>query len=284
MSKESVAIVVDSTADINPELVKKYNIHVIPQILNWEGESLKDKIDITADAFYKRLAQTKATPTTSQPSAGEFYEFFSKVAETADSIVAVLLSDQLSGTLASARAAVDMMGDYPIELVDSRFISMGLGFMAIKAAQAAQSGASMAEVAAAAGALIPHMNLVFVADTLEYLHRGGRIGGAKRLVGSILSVKPVLHVDNGRVEPFASIRTKKKAVKHMLQNAVEQMKGKENVHVSIMHASSPKEADALYQQVHEKLNPSELMISEMSPIIGTHTGPGTIGMIYYAEP
>ncbi len=284
MSKTQVAIVVDSTADINPELVKKYNIHVIPQILNWEGESLKDKIDITADAFYERLAQTKATPTTSQPSAGEFYEFFSKVSEMAVSIVAVLLSDQLSGTLASARAAVDMMGDYPIELVDSRFTSMGLGFMAIKAAQAAQNGASMAEVAAAAGALIPHMNLVFVVDTLEYLHRGGRIGGAKRLVGSILSVKPVLHVDNGRVEPFASIRTKKKAVKHMLQNAVEQMKGKENVHVSIIHAASPKEADALYQQVYESMNPTELMISEMSPIIGTHTGPGTVGMIYYAEP
>ena len=141
MSKAKVAVVVDSTAYIPPALVAQYNIHVIPQILNWEGSSLRDDVDIKPDAFYGRLATAKEMPTTSQPSAGEFHEFFSKVAETADSIVAVLISKLLSGTQASAQAAADMMEGYPIEIVDSEWAAMGLCYMALDAARAAMADA-----------------------------------------------------------------------------------------------------------------------------------------------
>ncbi len=282
MSK--VAIVVDSTAFIPPELVAQYDLHVIPQVLNWEGKSYKDDVDITPDEFYTRLKTAKEMPTTSQPSAGEFFEFFSEVAKTADSIVATHLSEFLSGTLASARAAADMMPDnYPIEIVDTRSTAMGLGFMTLAAARAVENGADYKEAAEAARALIDRMRVVFVVDTLEFLHRGGRIGGAKRFVGSMLSLKPVLHLENGRIEPLASVRTKRKAVQHALQVMEEEMKGKSNIRVAVMNALAPEEGNKILDEVQQRLNPMELLNTELSPIVGAHVGPGTVGVIYYAE-
>jgi len=283
MSKAKVAVVVDSTAYIPSDLVTQYNLHVIPQILNWKGESLKDKIDISASEFYERLKTAKEMPTTSQPSAGEFYEFFSKVAETADSIVAVLISKPLSGTQASAHAAAEMMSDYPIEIVDSRSTAMGLGFMALAAARAAENGADYKQAAETARALVPKMRLIFVVDTLEFLHRGGRIGGAKRLVGSMLSVKPVLHLNDGRIEPLASVRTKRKAIQHMLSVVEEEMQSKSNVHAAVIHALAEKEAGSICDEVRQRLNPAELLLTEMSPVVGAHVGPGTVGIVYYGE-
>ena len=148
--KKKVAIVTDSTAYIPKDLVEKYDLHVIPLIVNWEGKSLHDDVDITSDEFFKRLPAAKDMPTTSQPSAGEFKELFDKVAETADSILAILISEPLSGTQASARLAADMMEGVDIEIVDSRSSSMGLGFMVIAAARALENGASLAEAAEAA--------------------------------------------------------------------------------------------------------------------------------------
>ena len=216
MSKEKVAIVVDSTAFIPPDLVEKYNLHVIPLIVNWEGEGYRDNIDIKPDEFYTRLKTAKEMPTTSQPSAGEFHDLFSKLAESYESILAIVISNELSGTLASAKAARDMMPDFPIELVDSRNTAMALGFMVLAAARAVENGADYKEAAEVARSLVDKMRLIFVLDTLEFLHRGGRIGSAQRFIGSMLAVKPLLHVLDGKVEPLASVRTKRKAVKHML--------------------------------------------------------------------
>ncbi|MEJ2746838.1 MAG: DegV family protein [Anaerolineae bacterium] len=283
MSNKKVAIVVDSTAFIPPELVEKYDIHVIPQILNWEGQSYRDNVDITPEEFYTRLKTAKEMPTTSQPSAGEFHEFFAKLAESYDSILAVLISEHLSGTLASARAARDMMPDFPVEIVDSRSTVMGLGFMVLAAAKAVANGADYKEAAEAARALKEKMRIIFVVDTLEFLHRGGRIGGAQRFVGSMLSIKPLLHIDDGRVEPLASVRTKKKAINHMLDLVAEEMKGKSNVHTAVMNAVAPEDAAQIAEQVKQRVNPVEMYITELSPVIGTHAGPGTIGVIYYAE-
>jgi DegV family protein with EDD domain len=283
VSKEKVAIVVDSTAFIPPDLVEKYGIHVIPQILNWEGQSYRDNVDITPEEFYTRLQTAKEMPTTSQPSAGEFHEFFSNLAESYESILAILISEPLSGTLASARAARDMMPDFPLEIVDSRSTVMGLGFMVLAAAKAVANGADYKEAAEAARALKDKMRIIFVVDTLEFLHRGGRIGGAKRFVGSMLSIKPLLHIENGKVEPLASVRTKRKAINHMLDLAAEEMASKSNVHAAVMNAVAPEEAAQVAEAVKQRINPVELFITELSPVIGTHAGPGTVGLIYYAE-
>jgi len=283
MSKAKVAVVVDSTAYIPPALVTQYNIHVIPQILNWEGSSLRDDVDIKPDDFYARLATAKEMPTTSQPSAGEFHEFFSKVAETADSIVAILISKSLSGTQASAQAAAGMMEDYPIEIVDSQSSTMGLGYMVLTAARAIENGADYKTAAEVARALVADMRVLFVVDTLEFLHRGGRIGGAQRFIGSMLSIKPILNLVDGKIEPLASVRTKKKALAHLLNVAETEMAGKSNIKAAIMHASAANDAQKLHDQLKQKLNPTELHIVELSPVIGAHVGPLALGLVYYGS-
>ena len=283
MSKEKVAIIVDSTASIPLEFVEKYNIHVIPQILNWEGQSYRDNVDIVPEAFYTRLTTAREMPTTSQPSAGEFYEFFSKLAESYESIVAVFLSEPLSGTQASARAARDMMPDFPIEIVDSQSTVMGLGFMVLAAARAAADGADFMAVAEAARALVDKMRIVFVVDTLEFLHRGGRIGGAKRFVGSMLAIKPLLHLVEGKIEPLASVRTKRKAVQHMYDLVEEAVEGQKQVHMSVMNALAAEEAASIAEELQRRIAPQELIMTELSPVIGTHVGPGTLVVAYYAD-
>ena len=281
MSK--TAIIVDSTAYIPQELVEKHNLYVIPLSVNWSGETMKDNVDITAEQFYTRLPQTKDIPTTSQPSAGEFVEIFEEVAKTADSAVVILISNELSGTVASAQAAVSMMDDFPIEVIDSQNTSMALGFLALDAARAAKAGKSQAEIVEMVRDTMGRMSIVFVVGSLEYLHRGGRIGGASRLFGSLLSIKPVLYLANGRVEPLTKVRTKKKAVKHILNMAIEAMAGKSNVRVAVLHASEMAGAEKLKADVIAQMNPIEVVITDISPVIGTHIGPGTLGLVYYAD-
>jgi DegV family protein with EDD domain len=282
MSKTKVAIVTDSTAYLPADLVDQYNIHVIPLVLCWEEEDLLDGVDITPTAFYERLKNSGIIPTTSQPSPGKFVEFFTQIAETAESIVAIFISDELSGTLDSAHTATDMMPDYPIEIVDSRSTSMGLGLIVLAAAREAERGQDHVEVANVARAIVPKTRVLFVVDTLEYLHKGGRIGGAKRLFGSLLSIKPVLHLVDGRIEPLASIRTKSKAIKHMLAVADQEVVGNKPVHVGVFNALAPQEAKNIYKTIYTLIRPEELIQAELSPVIGTHVGPGTVGIAYYS--
>lgn len=283
MAKSNVAIVVDSTADLTPELIEQYNIRVIPLIINWSGESLYDGRDITADTFYQRLATATDMPTTSQPSAGEFVEVFQEAAQTADSILCLTISSELSGTYASAQAARDMMEDIPVEVVDSRQASMGLGFVALAAARALEEGASLSEAVDLIHRVIEQTQLMFVVDTLEFLHRGGRIGGGRRFIGSVLSIKPILGLDGaeGTVQPRGSVRTKKKAVKHMVSLARDHIAGRSNLHLAILSTGPESEAQQLGAQLQAEFNPVELHYANLSPVIGTHVGPGAIGFVYY---
>ena len=283
MGKSNVAVATDSTANIPDEFVEDLNIHVIPQCLNWEGETFLDGIDITPSEFYQRLGQAKELPTTSQPSAGEFHEFFGKLADENQAIIGVFISEHLSGTIDSALTAADMMPDFPIEIIDSQSASMGLGFLAMAVARALKEGSTYKEAAQLARELIPFTHAIFVVDTLEYLHRGGRIGGAQRLLGSLLSMKPLLHLEEGRIEPLARIRTKRKAVEKLLDVVAADTEGKGNLHASVIHAAAPEDAERFKQQVIERLDPVELIITELSPVVGTHTGPGLVGMGYYTD-
>ncbi len=283
MSKTKVAIITDSTANLPPEIIEEHQIYVIPQILNWEGRSLLDQIDITTAQFYERLPLSKDLPKTSQPAPGQFTEHFMKVAEGADSIVAIFVSELLSGTIQSAHLGAEAMGDYPIEIVDSRSASLGLGLLAVAAARYAAAGHDYREVAGYVRGLVPRMHVLFVVDTLEYLHKGGRIGGAKRLVGSMLSIKPVLHLENGQIEPLASIRTKKKAVQHMMDIVLKTMKGKKHIHAGVVHASAIGEAQAIADHIRAEVNVEELIVTELTPVIGANVGPGVVGMGYYIE-
>jgi DegV family protein with EDD domain len=161
---------------------------------------------------------------------------------------------------------------------------MGQGFIALGAARALQEGADIAEAAEVARRMVPITRAVFVVDTLEFLHRGGRIGGAQRLVGSVLSIKPLLHLVDGKIEPLASVRTKRKALGRALEIIEADTTGKGPLHAAVLHASNLEEAGQFYAAVAERLKPVELLMTELTPVVGTHTGPGLVGLAYYNEP
>lgn len=284
MSKRKIAILTDSTAYLPDDFLHEYDIHVIPLIVNWEGKSYLDNVDITPEEFYSRLLTESELPTTSQPSAGQFQDVFNELAkEYEDGIVVILISSELSGTVASAMTAAKLMGDYPIEVVDSKVTTAALGLCAIEAAKAANDGKDIKTVAEIARKTGQAQKVLFIVDTLEFLHKGGRIGGAQRFVGSVLAIKPLLQLLDGKIQPLESVRTKKKAIHTMLAFLEEDMQGKENVHVSVYHGVADEEARMISDQINEMLHPDTLIVAKLSPVIGVHTGPGTVGISYFAD-
>ncbi|MEK6573758.1 MAG: DegV family protein, partial [Chloroflexota bacterium] len=203
-----IAIVTDSTAYIPENLRAQYNIYVAPQQLIWGTETFRDGVDITPTQFYQRLRVDKVNPKTSQASPGTLKEVFNHALESADAVLAILISSGVSQTFNSASVAKADMLDAQIEVVDSRMTAMAMGFICIAAAKAAAEGKTLAEVKKLAEDSIAKVGVIFVVDTLDYLHRGGRIGGAQRLIGNALNVKPVLELRDGRVEPLERVRTK----------------------------------------------------------------------------
>ena len=277
-----VAVVTDSTAYIPPALLERFQIRVIPLHLIWGHNMFLDGVTMDPRTFYTQLATRSQIPTTAQPSAGEFVEFF-KAVDGAEAIVGVFISSKLSGTTASAQTAREMLIERTIEVVDSRSTSMGLGFIALAAAQAAAQGKSPAEVAAVARRVAPRVHVLFVVETLKYLHRGGRVGGASRWVGTALNIKPLLHLNEGRVDTLERVRTKGKAVARMLDVMTEHVGEAQAVHIAVFHANVPDEALALRNRIERRFACETPYIVPLSPVIGTHIGPGTVGVAFYAD-
>lgn len=282
MSDQKIVVVTDSTAYIPEPALGDLSIPVIPLWLIWGPERFRDGVDIDPPTFYRRLEGSDTFPTTSQPSAGEFVEFFNKVGAGADAIVGVFISSGLSGTVPNAQAARGQIPDKDIRVVDSLSTSMGLGFCALAAAKAAVAGKEVDEVVAAAEQVRDHMNVIFAVDTLEYLYRGGRIGGAKRLLGTALNIKPLLHVEDGRIEALAQVRTKRKAIARMLDVADERLAGKPVAAAAVLDVNCPKEGDAVAEKLQARFDVSPYR-TLVSPVIGAHAGPGTVGVCIYPE-
>ncbi|MBM3134216.1 MAG: DegV family protein [Chloroflexi bacterium] len=277
-----IAIVTDSSAYLPADLVERYGIHVMPLKVAFGQTVYRDCVDITEEEFYHKLAQAKELPVTSQPSAGEFLVFYQEVARQAQGIVSIHISGALSGTYNSAMTARDMLPDVPIEVVDSRSASMGQGFLALAAARAAEEGQGLSEIATLTRDLVPRLNVIFVLDTLKYLHKGGRIGGAQALMGSMLAIKPLLHLHEGRVEPLEKVRSRGKAVQRLVEIMAERLQG-QPARVAILHSASRQEAEALRAEIAARFPCRELLLSGVSPVIGTHTGPGCLGLAFYAD-
>jgi DegV family protein with EDD domain len=278
-----IAVVTDSTADIPRELVEQYAIHVVPQILIMGDKTWRDGVDIDSPTFYELLRTSPHFPATSQPSVVSFQELFAELAKEAEGIVAVLVSNELSGTLNSALMAAANLPDIPIEIIDTRSVSMGLGFIVLAAAHAAAAGADLRTVADVVRSLIGKVQVYFVVDTLEYLHRGGRIGMAARLFGTALNLKPVLTVRDGLVQPVSKVRTRRKALEAVQQALEEQLAEGERVHMSVLHVAAPEESAGFATQLEARFHPVEMIRAECGPVVGTHAGPGTVGVAFYAE-
>jgi len=282
MSSQKVVVVTDSTAYIPKEMLGDFSIPVIPLWLIWGDERFRDGVDIDPPDFYQRLKGAKIFPSTSQPSAGEFEEFFRSAADGADAVVGAFISSVLSGTVPNAQAAQAQMPDLDVRVVDSLSASMGLGFITLAAARAAAAGGSVDEVVAVAEGMRDRVHVLFAVDTLEYLHRGGRIGGAKRLLGTALNIKPLLQLEEGRIEPLAQVRTKRKAVAQMLDVAEERLEGKQMAEAAIINVDSQEEGQAVAETVKERFGISTVCCTPVSPVIGSHVGPGTVGICFYA--
>ncbi len=283
MDDQKIAIVTDSSAYIPESALKGLDVTVIPLWLLWEGESYRDGVDIDPATFYKRLREAKSLPTSSQPTVEEFENLFKEVLSRADVIVNVLVSSKISGTIDNAQKAIANMPGSDIRLVDALSSSMGLGFSVLAAARAAAAGESVDGVVAAAEAMSKRVNFLFVVDTLEYLHKGGRIGGAKRLLGTALNVKPILQFIDGQIDSLTQARTKRKALAQVLEIAEERLGGKEMVEAAIVDIDSPDEGDIVANMVDQRFMPSIIHRSTVSPVVGTHVGPGAIGFAFYAK-
>lgn len=280
MSK--VAIVTDSTAYIPQDLVDKYDIRVAPQVLIWGEETLLDGVDIQPQEFYTRLQKDSVHPSTSQVTPGKFKEIFEELLDEDKEIIAILLSEKLSGTIDSAEQAIEFFPDAPIEIVDSETTAMAMGFIVLAVARAIEEGATLAECKALAKKAVPHTGVVFAVDTLEFLHRGGRIGSGSRFLGTALNIKPILEVEDGRVEAVERIRTRKKSLNRMVELIEEKVGNRQPVRLAALHANAKEDARLVLEQASQRLNPVETIYSEVSPVVGTHAGPGTVGLCFLA--
>ena len=279
-----IAFVTDSTAYIPAELVKKHNITVAPQVLIWGDQTYQDGVDIQPDEFYTRLKTSKVMPTTSQVSIITMQNIFHSLVEEGFDVIGVFVSGKLSGTPQSAMQGREALGSAAgkITIIDSNSIAMAMGFQILNAARAAEDGASVADCKALVEKARDHTGVYFAVDTLEFLHRGGRIGGGQRFIGSALNLKPILAVKDGRVEAEDRVRTKSKALDRVLELVAAQVKGKSNIHIASLHANAKAEALDLLARAGRELNAVESILSSVSPVVGTHAGPGTVGLAFMA--
>jgi DegV family protein with EDD domain len=284
MTDQNVAVVTDSTAYIPDQALSGLDIPVIPLWLIWDDERYRDGVDIEPQAFYRLLQERDTIPSTSQPSVGEFIDFYRRVAEEkeTDRIVGTYISSKISGTVASAEAAAAQMPELNVTVIDSFSTSMGLGFVALAAAREAAAGGSVADVVAAAQAVQERLTVLFVVDTLEYLHKGGRIGSAKRFLGTMLNIKPLLHLNDGQVEAMGQVRTKRRAIAEMLTVAEERLDGRKIAEVAVIDVDNREENDTVAEKVGRHFDVSTVYQTPVSPVIGTHAGPGTVGLGFYS--
>jgi DegV family protein with EDD domain len=281
MSK--VAVVTDSTAYLPEETVSAFGITVVPLVVIWGEETLLDNIDIGPDEFYQRLSTADVMPSTSQATIQAFADVFQKLHAEGFDILTVVISSALSGTLDSAIQAKKLVPDANIALVDSQYASLPLAYMALAAARAAKRGATLEECTKIVESVREHTQVFFAVDTLEFLHRGGRIGGASRFLGTALGLKPILYLEKGKVEALEKVRTSKRAHGRLVELVAAGVEGNSPINfVGVVHAASEETATKLLKVVEGKFNPNELMLASISPVLGTHTGPGTIGIAYVA--
>ena len=277
----NVAIVTDSVADLPLRLAEEFGITVVPLVVRFGTDLYRDGLDLSPDQFYAKLKISKVLPATSVPPPAAFADAYDKLAENANEIVVISLTSKLSATYQVALEAVGLMKKRcRVEVIDSRWAVMAQGFIALAAARAAQSGASLDEVLDVVHHTIQRVDMRAAFDTLEYLERGGRVGKAQAFLSSLLKVNPIIGLRNGEVYPVARERSRAKAVNH-LYNFVIDFSNVEGV--AVEYATDSDEAIRLVEKLHSKYPQIPIYLSRTSPVIGTHTGPGLIVVTVFGD-
>jgi DegV family protein with EDD domain len=286
VSMPKVVVVTDSTAYLPKNILQELNIQVVPLHVIWGDKIYKDGVDLKAEEFYPMLKAAKELPTTSQPSPQEFIDVYKPILDKGDKIISIHISSGISGTLNSAHQAKEMLETKDVEIIDSKSSGMALGYVAMETARYAQKGNSYEDCIRIARKAVENIDVYFVVDTLEYLHKGGRIGGASAVLGSALDLKPILYFNKeGKLDSFEKVRTKKKAMKRLLEIAQEKVGEKKPIHFAIMQVEAMEDAEFLRAELEKMFKPdeiAEMMIVTLSPVIGSHTGPGLVSISFLA--
>lgn len=275
----TVAIVTDSTCDLDANLAAERNITIVPLNVHFGDEIFSDQVDISTDEFMAKMASASALPTTSQPSVGAFERAFRDAAESqgVQNLVCVTISSKLSGTFQSASlAAQNLANELNIEVVDSFSASYGLGFQALRAADLADTGSTTSEIATVLRNEIGRYHMVFLVETLEHLRRGGRIGKAAQMVGTLLQLKPLLRLDEGVIVPFERTRTRSRATKALEKFVLDSGSVQQ---IAVLYNTTLDDAKALASSLQAVTPEKEIVLVKVSPVIASHIGPGVLGVI-----
>lgn len=271
------AVVTDSTAYIPQEIRERLNIHMIPLSVIFGNETYQEEVEITADSFYEEV-KTKELPTTSQPSVGQFMELFENLSKEYDEVVSIHLSSGISGTFQGAVSAGSLVEGIKVFPFDSEISCMVQGFYVLEAAEMAAAGKNAAEIMERLEEMRKTLKAYFMVDDLSHLQRGGRLSSAQALIGSLLQVKPLLHFEDKLIVPFEKIRTRKKAMKRIVDLLGEAVKGGEPFRAVIIHANREQEANEWKAELEQQFPHVEFVISYFGPVIGTHLGEGSMGL------
>lgn len=283
-----IAVVTDTCASIPPDLAESLQIEIVPYYLHRGQETLRDLVDVTHDEFFQWLPNAEVLPTTANPGPGDYLTSFTNAAQRADGIVTVTMTSKGSGAYQSAYVAREMaktaLPGISIEVIDTLQVSMVHGWAAIEAARAAQTGADLEEVVAAARYVSDTGYMIQTADTLKYLYMGGRIGRAQHLVGTLLNVKPLIGMEEGTIVALGQVRTRSRAYAKMIELMRDRNPTQAPIKVAITHVAVPEQAELLLDMVEQAFDCRETLISQLSPVLGVHSGPGMVGVNFFPVP
>lgn len=279
---QRIAVVTDSVAMLPESLARELSIRVVPIVLTIGDRSYRDGIDLTTEEFYRLLRASEELPTTAAPSVGEFLRVFEEALTDAEAVVAVHVSSELTSVYRFALMAADQIPGGRVHVVDSQSATMAQGFVALAAARAARARADLETVLAAAADVRSRVRFFAFLETLEYLRRGGRVNGAVAMMGNAIQLKPIVHIVDGQIAAIARPRTRRKATQAMLDLMSSEVADRP-VRAAVLHADAIDDAEALRRRVADQFDCLELHVTEMTPVMGTHTGPGLLGLAYHLE-
>ena len=277
-------IVADTTCGLPRDLLAQRGIALIPQVVMFGENSYHDDKDLDTAAFLEKLKASKQLPKTAAPEPSLYYPIFEEAKRKGESVIVVAPTGKASGTVRSAETAAQEFPGVDIRVVDTLTISCNLGSLVLVADDMAKAGKSADEIVAKLNDMIPRGRIYFLVDTLEYLAKGGRIGGAKRLLAELLEIKPILQVKDGQVESFEQQRTKKRALARLVEVVAEQCAGGESAHLCVIQAEAEREAESLVAELKSRVNVSHIPIYELPPAIVVHAGPRAMGVGFFVQP
>ncbi len=277
-----IAVVTDSTADLPANVYKENSIKVVPLHVHFGDKTYKEGVDLSSEEFYSKLVSSKIMPRTSQPAPHEFETVYRQLMDESDSIVSIHMSSKLSGTYQSANIAANAIGCDNIHVIDSKFVSAGTGLLALEAVRLARLDVTVQEIVDRIESIKDKLRLFFTVDTFEYMLKNGRIGKATAYLGTLLSIRPIIAIANGEVEPIEKIRgSRDKILERLAEVVADAMPKGHALRGAVVHAVEPGRGEAMKQALEELLHFEDLLLCSLGSGIGSHSGPGTMGVVLY---